>query len=208
MEPTIPFLETKAFDLTPNEKDVMLGKVKTLLLLVGSRIQHARESGASTQDWHDTLDLVNKALLIAKDEDACDQSLTPLLLCYLYKGHSLLALGEEEKAYEEYRKAATGKPQALTDFPAVQQAAKLLQERQDKPAEKESTASKNPPADPGSNPSGNSGSAGERPDSLLLSSGVDEIPLLVTVHPGPERRRSSEDSGPNKTSGDKDHRGR
>ncbi|KAI0449433.1 hypothetical protein F5B21DRAFT_494338 [Xylaria acuta] len=187
--------EIKAFDLTPGEKHESLGEIKALLLLAGSRIQRAKTFGASQADWVDMLDLVNRALILAKDPDACDSSLAPLVSCYLYKGHILLELGEEKKAYAAYKKAATGKAHALTDFPAVQQAARLLLEFRDKPKEMENTAAQSP----NPNPRGNSGYAGERPDSLFLPSGIDEIPLLVTVRPGPQRRRPNEISGDEKS---------
>ncbi|KAI8944420.1 hypothetical protein F4801DRAFT_599831 [Xylaria longipes] len=198
--------EFKAFDLTSGEKHESLGEIKSLLLLAGSRIQRAKTFGASQADWHDILRLVNQALVIAKDPDACDTSLAPLVSCYLYKGHILLALGQEQKAYDAYEKAATGEAHALTDFPAVQQAARLLLELRNRPRDTGSTAPRNPPQNSSNPRGGNGGSAVERPDSLFLPSGIDEIPLLVTIRPGPGRRRPNETSGPNKTSANAESR--
>ncbi|KAI1751600.1 hypothetical protein F4782DRAFT_531375 [Xylaria castorea] len=198
--------EFKAFNLTPEEKHASLVEIKTLLLLAGSRIQRAQSFGASAADWQETLDLVNKALIIAKDPDACDTSLAPLVSCYLYKGHILMALGEETKAYAAYSKAATGEAHALTDLPAVQQAAAHLLELRHKLKEKASMAPQNPSRKPIPNSNGNDDSTGERRDSLFLPSDIDEIPLLVTVFPGPGRVRPTETSSPNKTSGGKGSR--
>lgn len=135
---------------------------------------------------------------MAEDEDACDPALAPLVSCYLYKGHILLALGEEKRAYAAYEKAATGETHALTDFPAVQQAASALLELRNKPKQKETPPPpQNPPS---SKPRGNGALTGARPDSLFLPSEIDEIPLLVTVRPGPARRCPNETSGANKVS--------
>ncbi|KAI0445081.1 hypothetical protein F4803DRAFT_548492 [Xylaria telfairii] len=183
--------KTNAFDLTEEEKHVTLGKVKSLLLRTGLGIQRANTFGASPAAWHELLDLVDKAILIAQDEDACDPALAPLVSCYLYKGHILLALGEEKRAYAAYEKAATGEAHALTDFPAVQQAASALLELRNKP-KRETPPPQNPPS---SNPRA---SEGQRPDSLFLPSGIDEIPLLVTVRPGPARKCPNATSSPNR----------
>ncbi|KAI0183601.1 hypothetical protein EV127DRAFT_413958 [Xylaria flabelliformis] len=197
-----PF-ETKAFDLTPDEKHETLGDVKSLLLIAGSRIQKAKTLGASRTDWHETLDLVNRALIMAEDPDACDPSLTPLVSCYLYAGHCLLALGEESRAYVAYEKAATGEPHALVDFPSVQLAARHMLEMRGKPiitkasteTPSQKSESQNPPSNP--SPDDNIGSLIERPDSLFLPSGIEEIPLLVSVRPGPQRKRPSKNPGEN-----------
>ncbi|KAI1734648.1 hypothetical protein F4680DRAFT_437436 [Xylaria scruposa] len=139
---------------------------------------------------------------MAEDPDACDPTLAPIVSCHLYAGHCLMALGEEAQAYMSYEKAATGEPHALVDFPSVQLAARQLLDMRDKPTKKASTEpsqNPSPKSEPQSssqtsdpNPEGNIRSPIERPDSLFLPSGIAEIPLLVSVRPGPQRKRPDE----------------
>ncbi|KAI0546682.1 hypothetical protein F4679DRAFT_598488 [Xylaria curta] len=133
-----PF-ETNAFDLTPEEKHENLVDVKTMLVIAGSRIQKAKDVGASRNDWLKTLNLVNDALILAEDPDACDPTDAPVITCHLYAGDCLLALNKESRAYSEYEKAATGVPHAFIDQPSVEIAAKRMQEMQVKPKEEAST---------------------------------------------------------------------
>ncbi|KAI1199177.1 hypothetical protein F5X97DRAFT_297025 [Nemania serpens] len=130
---------TKAFDLTAEDQHVMLGEIKSLLLLANAAILKAKQSG-SWDDYDEAHRHLEEAFLYATDPNACDPSLAPLATCYLYKGHIHLGLGQCAAAYEAYEEAAASEAHALTDVPAARDAVKKAMEIRDRAeAEKEAT---------------------------------------------------------------------
>ncbi|KAI0508943.1 hypothetical protein F5B22DRAFT_658734 [Xylaria bambusicola] len=97
-----------AFDLSPAEKHAVIGQIRSLVLGAGALIARAKKHrNPSPHDFIEALDLVNRALVLATDEDACDPSLAPLATCFLYKGHIHLALGNFQEAHAAYTEAAS-----------------------------------------------------------------------------------------------------
>ncbi|KAI0418348.1 hypothetical protein F5X98DRAFT_386242 [Xylaria grammica] len=121
--------QTKAFDLTDEEKHETLGEIRSYVLGTGALIARARRTDCPHL-YSEALALINKAIMLATDPDACDPSLAPLATCYLYKGHILLALRYEEDAYDAYEKAANTETREFTDTATSQeQARRILEQR-------------------------------------------------------------------------------
>ncbi|KAJ2990181.1 hypothetical protein NUW58_g3086 [Xylaria curta] len=119
--------ETTAFDLSSEEKHAILGEIKSSIFRIGALL--ARENKVlSVHDLEEALQRADEAFIWATDSDACDPSLAPLATIFLYRGHILLGLGQQEEAYKEYKKSATSKINALTDVPSARDAARRLVE--------------------------------------------------------------------------------
>ncbi|KAI0869438.1 hypothetical protein GGS24DRAFT_512083 [Hypoxylon argillaceum] len=123
-EPTMP-LTTDTFALTPTERHIILSETKSTLLLASSLLTRAQQTG-SRHDYADAHDLVQEALVLLSDPDACDPALAPLATAYLYLGHAHAGLGRYGEAYEAYRRAARAEPRSLTDSPAVGEAGRVI----------------------------------------------------------------------------------
>ncbi|KAI1165175.1 hypothetical protein F5B18DRAFT_204462 [Nemania serpens] len=134
---------TNAFDLTPEDQHVMLGKIKSLLLLTSAAIAQAKLN-CSWDDYTEAHRYLEEALVYATDPNACHPTLAPLATCYLYKGHIHLGLGQYVAAFEAYEKAAASETHALTDIPAARDAARQMLEIRDL-AEAETKAKGTPP---------------------------------------------------------------
>ncbi|KAF2971347.1 hypothetical protein GQX73_g2206 [Xylaria multiplex] len=177
--------EIKAFDLTAEEKHAVLGEIRALVLATGALIARANKY-KSAHDYAEALSMVNRALMLATDPDACDPSLAPLATSYLYKGHILLAMKYDKEAYEAYEKAAATETWNFTDAATSREVAKGLLAQWDK-----TKAAREKIESPAMRP--------EDEEFILPISfssigsvwlmGADGIPLPVTVRPGPARPR-------------------
>ncbi|KAI0531749.1 hypothetical protein GGR58DRAFT_216399 [Xylaria digitata] len=175
--------ETKAFDLTSDEKHAVLGEIRALVLGTGALIAQANKY-KSAHNYAEALSTINRALMLATDPDACDPSLAPLATCYLYKGHILLAMQYDKEAYEAYEKAAVTETWNFTDAATSREVAKGLLAQWDK-----TKAAREKIENPAMRP--------EDEEFILPISfasigsvwlmGADGIPLPVTVRPGPVR---------------------
>ncbi len=178
-------LETKAFDLTAEEKHAALGHIRALVLAAGALLARAKKSPApSPHDYSDALHLLNRALFMATDADACDASLAPLATCHLYKGDILLALNRVAEAREAYEAAATAQttpPPLFTETGAASRdeatcrLAKWDETLRAAPWEKLSV-----PAEHGCLVDGT-------PGEIYAEAGPDGTVLLATRRPGPAK---------------------
>ncbi|KAI1435948.1 hypothetical protein GGR50DRAFT_272405 [Xylaria sp. CBS 124048] len=119
--------EFPAFDLTLGEKHEILGEIKAILLQMSALIARA-ENLCSEDDYMAALSQIDHALILSSDRDACDPSLAPLATCHLYRGQILLRLGRRQEACESFNLAVSSETRALTDAPAVRDAAKRILE--------------------------------------------------------------------------------
>ncbi|KAI1419771.1 hypothetical protein F5Y12DRAFT_193927 [Xylaria sp. FL1777] len=177
--------QIKAFDLTPSEKHGVLSQIKSLVLGAGALIARAKKQPMpSPHDYSEALDLINRALHLATDPDACDPLLAPLATCYLYKGHILLALNHVEEAREAYEKAAASRTRQFTDAGASSRdEARRLLEQWDDTLSAAPRESPFVPADQG-------GFVDGTPGEMFMTVGQDRIALPVICRPGPARRPS------------------
>ncbi|KAI1822992.1 hypothetical protein F4861DRAFT_550166 [Xylaria intraflava] len=126
--------ETKAFDLTPGERQDTLGEIKALLLQVSAQIALADVAQATKDDvkYTDALFKVDHALILANDDDACDTARAPLATCHNYRGQVLVALERRQEAYDAFKQATTVGARALTDAPAARDASRRMLELEQK----------------------------------------------------------------------------
>lgn len=190
---------TKAFDLTPEDQHVMLGRIQSLLLRTNAAILQAKQKQTDDYYYHEAHRHLEEALVLATDANACDHTRAPLATCYLYKGHVHLGLGQYAAAHEAYSRAAACEPRALSDIPAAQDAARKAVEIRDwVEAEKEGKNKRPPMVRAGSGSvwgmvSGVKrwrGEDGHGKVSLAeaLAAGAYEVRLPVTIHAGAEGR--------------------
>ncbi|KAI1115545.1 hypothetical protein F5Y14DRAFT_410264 [Nemania sp. NC0429] len=114
---------TKAFDLTPEDQQVMLGRVKELLLRTNTALIQAKDT-REMDDYDEANRHLEEALVLATDANACDPARAPLATCYLYKGNIHVGLGQYVAAREAFLQAAGAELHALQDIPAAQVAAR------------------------------------------------------------------------------------
>ncbi|KAI3316953.1 hypothetical protein HD806DRAFT_551235 [Xylariaceae sp. AK1471] len=197
--------QTTVFDLTPSERHSILSDIKHLLLRTASLLaraqQHSSSSSSSSpsslHDYAEALSLINSALALATDPDACDSSLAPLATCNLYKGHVLLGLKRYAEAYDAYTLAATAHTRALVDAPVARDAARgMLELRGRMAGEKRMGCVYEPPRKSlGSfrhgrgRADGEGGGRGDKMGKLGLAFLLADMPLPVTLRPGPVKRK-------------------
>ncbi|GAP91400.1 hypothetical protein SAMD00023353_6300440 [Rosellinia necatrix] len=188
--------DTSAFDLTPEEKHVATGEIKSLLVRATAVLARAK-AHRSTPDFAEALALADEALRIALDPDACDQSAAPLATCHLYRGHALRGLRRYAGAREAYEAAAAAEPRTLTDGPAVAEAAVRqlqVQGREDMP---EAPG----PRGTSSSNSGNRGGLDLRGLSRFDTEAGGDAYRPTVTRPGPARRVTRVDPGEQKKGG-------
>ncbi|KAK5633578.1 hypothetical protein RRF57_009292 [Xylaria bambusicola] len=165
-----------AFDLTPAEKHAAIGQIRSLALGAGALVARAKKQPTpSPHDYTEALDLVDRALILATDADACDASLAPLATCYLYKGHIHLALNDFEEARAAYLQAASSETRRFTDTETSRDEAKRLLDNWDetiKTAQRDSGYE----------------SEDEQPGERFVHTMGNGIMLPGTVRPGPVKR--------------------
>ncbi|KAI1313226.1 hypothetical protein F5Y03DRAFT_390243 [Xylaria venustula] len=180
--------QTKAFDLTTAEKHVALGQIRSLVLGAGALLARANNSLVpSSHDYGEALSMINKALFMATDPDACDPLLAPLATCYLYKGHILLALCHVDDARAAYEKAAASESLNITGFAEAgissrDEAQRLLNEWDDTLEDAMTLQSKV------SVLSNMRGFVAGMPGDVTTELGPDGIRLQVISRPGPAKR--------------------
>ena len=180
--------QTTAFDLTPAEKHAIIGQIRALTLSAGALIARAKKSATpSSHDYTEALDMINRALFLATDSDACDPSHPmPLATCYLYKGHIHLALGNIAKARAAYKKAASSHTRRFTDSETSRDEAKRLLECLDdtvKTAQAQRGMNANLACE-----SDTKDQVDGKPGKKATQVGPDGITLPVTLRPGPAKK--------------------
>ncbi|KAI0115561.1 hypothetical protein GGR51DRAFT_576613 [Nemania sp. FL0031] len=173
---------SRAFALTDEEKHSILCDIKSLLLRTGSIIERAQQSRLK-HDYDEAQSLLNQALLLATDPDACDASQAPLTTCYLYQGHIFIGLGRIAEAFASYTKAANTETRSPTDIPAAGDAARRLLALRGR-AEVAARAMREANEEADRRAQAQSTAGGER----VMMSGNNGTRLPVTIHRGPERR--------------------
>ncbi|KAI0968722.1 hypothetical protein F4678DRAFT_196604 [Xylaria arbuscula] len=180
--------QTNAFNLTPAEKHVALGQIRSLVLGAGALLARANNSLVpSSHDYGEALNMINKALFMATDPDACDPSLAPLATCYLYKGHILLALDHVDDARAAYEKAAASESRSPAGFAEAgtssrDEAQRLLDEWEDTLDDAMTLQGKV------SVLSNQRGFVAGMPGDVATELGPDGIRLQVISRPGPAKR--------------------
>jgi hypothetical protein len=188
--------ETQAFDLDPQERHAILSEIKSLLLRTASLLAHAQQhhhhhhpnhsqKSKAPHDYAEALSVIDDALTLATDPDACDASLAPLATCHLYKGHVLLGLGRCAEAYDAYTLAAAAPPRALVDAPVARDAARRILALRGG-GEKTGSPGGRRGAGVRGDEHGDGGRVGKKLGLAVL---LADMALPVTLRPGPVRRR-------------------
>ncbi|KAI8625520.1 hypothetical protein F5Y19DRAFT_479436 [Xylariaceae sp. FL1651] len=188
--------QTTAFDLSATEKHSILATVKSLLLRATSVHERARrQQHRSRHDHAEALRIIDHALALATDADACDAALAPLATCSLLKGHILLALGRRAEARDAYTVAATAHTSAVTEAPAAQEAARRLLGMRDEAEETNGQSGADAPRSgvsaPGSWRRIGLGGQLDHEDGLGelgLSFLLADMRLPVAIRPGPAKK--------------------
>ncbi|KAI1660604.1 hypothetical protein F4813DRAFT_400747 [Daldinia decipiens] len=96
-------IKMPSFGMTTTEKVKNKDHVNSLLQHCRALL-HSYRNNPSEFDLDDAFTVVQDALLIASDPDACESP--PLATCYLYKGHALWIMKRYQEAQDAYRLAS------------------------------------------------------------------------------------------------------